>query len=807
MFDDIRHALRLMVRQRAFTALALVTIAAGVAANTAIFSMVYGVLLRPLPYPTSDRLVRISETHPGGTPIVSWPMVSNVTFHAWRKASRTLAGIGVYRANTFTLLDRGTASRVPAMHVTPSIFEILGARPLAGRLLQQGDATTNAPHVVVLSAGFWRDHFGGAPSVIGETMTLDGELYTIVGVAPNDFYFPDRTPRIWVPYAVADTPATERITVSSAIALLKPGVTPAQAAAEGTAAARSAGPRHLSANLLFGRGGAPTIDARPLLDEITATVRPALLLLLVSVGLVLLIACANVTNLLLSRGVARARELAVRAAIGASRTALARQLLAETMVLALAGGLLGLACGWMLTRAIAMWGPADFPRLADVRVDGMVLAFAMAISVLAGLLAGALPAFRVARGGLLVALRDGTGASSSGQTRRLGAGLLVAEAAVAMVLLVGAGLLGRSFMRLIAVDPGYRTPGVLMALVHLPPGAGSTDREEMFAQSLLDRVRALPGVAAAGVSNMAPFVPMTAVAQITLRGDSAEPINARAVAYTVTPGYAEALSMVVRDGRTFEPRDQQAGIRSLIVNEEFTRLHFRDGRPVVGRRFAASFANDTQVEIIGVVANVLRNGLDSQPVAEFYRLPQGTSGFPPSMNIAVRASRDPLTLVQPLQQIVRGLDAAAALDSVETLDSRVSASVSEPRFAMMVLTAFATVAVSLAAVGLYGVLSYQVRLRRREMGVRAALGATRGSIVRLVVREGVTVTVAGLVVGLLGAAWLSRLMQRLLFGVTPHDALVFTGAPLVLLVVAIAATVIPARRAAAANPIESLREQ
>jgi putative ABC transport system permease protein len=732
-------------------------------------------------------------------------MLSNVGFHAWRRSARTIDGIAAYSAAAFTLAERGSATRVAAMQVTPSMFDVLGTRPIVGRLFTERDAAPNAPRVVVLSAGFWREHFGGSASVAGRAMTLDGELYTIVGVTPPDFYFPDRTARVWVPLTVPDTPASARFSIYSAIALLKPGITPEQAAAEGTAAARSTGPRHLSANLLFGKGDSPVVSARPVLEEMTARVRPALLLLLASVGLVFLIACANVTNLLLSRGVARTRELAVRAAVGASRVRLARQLVVETLVLAVIAGVLGLGMAGLLTRAIALVGPADFPRLGDIRIDGMVVSFAAAISLAAGLLAGVLPALRVNRSGPLAALRDGSRGSASTQTRRIGRVLLAAEAAVAVMLLIGAGLLGRSFMRLVAVDPGYQTAGVLMARVHLEPRPGTTRYEETFADSLLDRIRAIPQVTAAGVSNMAPLVPMTAVAQVTLRGDSAEPITARVVSMVVTPGYAEALSLVVREGRLFDARDATAGVRPLIVNEEFARLHLHDGRPAVGRRFAASSANDTQVEIVGVVGNVLKDGLDAKPRAEMYNVPREPFGFPSSLNIVIRTSGDPLALVPALQQTVRGLDPTAAVDNVEPLGSRVSASVSEPRFAMSVLTVFAIVALTLAAVGLYGVLSYQVRLRRREMGVRAALGATRASIVTLVVGEGMAITIAGLVLGLVAAAWVSRLMEGLLFGVTAHDAVVYVVTPALLLIVAVVATLIPARRAATADPIEALR--
>jgi len=804
--DDFRHALRLMWRQKAFTAAALVTLALGIGANTAIFSMTYGVLLRPLPYSTADRLVRLSESHPGGTPIVRSPVLSNVTFHAWRRNPRTIDGLAGYTQGAMTLDDRDGASRIVTASVSPALFALLGVRPGRGRLLHEEDARPGAPRVVVLAAGFWQEHFGADETIVGRSLTIDAQPYTVVGVAPAGFYFPDRQVRLWTVLTIPDTAASQRAAIFAALALLRPGVSAAQAAAEATAAARADTRRHPSFNLLFGAGGPPMVSARPLLEDVTSRVRPALTLLLVSVTLVLLIACANVANLLLSRGVARQREFAVRAAVGAARGRLVRQLLTESLVLAGTGGALGLALAWVLVRVLPSVLPEDFPRLADVRLDAPALVFAVAASATAGILAGMLPAVRLADLQLVPALREGSGASAGARTRRLGALLLVAEAAFAVMLLVAAALLGRSFVRLLAVDPGYDPHNVLMARVHLPPQPASAEnREETFAAALVDRVRALPGVTAAGASNMAPFMSPSAVMSMTLAGDSIEPIAARAMANVITPGYANALSFDLRQGRLFDERDRSAAIRPILVNEEFARAYLSDGKPVVGRRFAASFTPDATVEIVGVVANVLKDGLDAAPQPEIYNLPRDRFGFPPSINLAIRAAGDPLTLIAPLREAVRAVDRGAALDEVEPLGTRISDSVREPRFAMAILVAFAAIATMLAAVGLYGVLSYQVWQRRRELGVRAALGASRPALLRLVLRQGLAVTAAGILLGLVGAAWAARSMQALLFGVEPHDALAFSVAPLVLLLVAAAAVLVPARRAASANPIEALK--
>ena len=806
MLDDVRFALRLMGRHKTFTVAVVMTLALGIGANTAIFSMVYGVLLRPLPYPTADRLMRVSEVHPGGTPVVRAPMLSNMTYYAWQE-SKTLEGLAAYRAQEFTVIRDGVPERVDGASASPSLFAMLGTQAQIGRVLHEEDAAKGAPCSVVLSTAAWRERFGSDPGAVGDAMTIDGSSCTIVGVMPPGFYFPDRGARFWTPHRIPRLGEDKDRPFGGfhAVGLVHPGVTAEQAAAEGTVAARSAGPRPMAADLILGKGGPVEVRVRPLVDEMTSRVRPALLVLFVSVAVVLLIACANVTNLLLSRGVARRRELAVRAAIGAAHGRLARQLMTEALVLSVAGGAIGIGLGWALTRAVPALAPPDFPRLADIQMDGAALWFGCAASLAAGLLAGTLPALRLARMSPLADLRNGAGASAGRPARRLGANLLIAEAALAVMLLVAAGLLGRSFLRLLEVDPGYEAAGVLMARIHLPQG--QNDIEGKVAGAVLDRVRALPGVSSAGIGNMAPFAPMSAVIQVTLRGDSAEPLTARVRSYVVTTQYAETLSMRVREGRLFDERDLSAGIRPVIVNEAFVREHLDDGRPVTGRRFTNARWDALTVEIIGVVADVLKDGLDTAAQPEMYNLPKAPFGFPSFLNLVIRTTGDPLAIVPALRMAVRDAYPSAALDDVETLGGRVSASVSEPRFAMSVLTAFAIVALTLAAIGLYGVLSYQVSQRRREMGVRAALGASRTSIMRLVIGEGLAITVGGVVLGLLGAAWLSRLLQAMLFGITPHDAMTFGLAPIALLVVAVAATVIPARRAATTDPIEALRAE
>jgi predicted permease len=809
LVQDVRHALRLMIRHPGFTAAALVTLALGIGANTAIFSIVYGVLFRPLPYRDADRLIRVWEVHPGGNPPVRAPLFSNRTFHSWVESPQAIDRLAAFSSAAYTLTGSGEPTRIGGMEVSPALFDLLGATPFVGRLLTEDDAADAEPSSVVVSYGFWRERLGADPAAVGKTLQLDGRSMTIVGVTRPDFCFPNRDVRLWVPYRVprvATGPQQGGIDIFGAVARLRPGYTLEQASAEGTAAARNAGPRGMVADLLFGKGGAVEVHSTRILDEMTADVRPALVLLAIGVGFVLLIACANVANLLLSRGVARQRELAVRGAIGAGRRRLVRQLVTETMVLAIVGGGLGLLLGWMLTRGVPAMAPADFPRLADIRSDRVALAFAVGASIVAGLLSGVLPGLRASGGDLTSILRSGV--SPGTRNKRLGASLLLVEAALCVMLLVGSGLLIRSFIRLAQVEPGYDPSNVLHARFYLSPGQRPPAVTLATVDRVLERIRQQPGVVAAGASNMAPFVRSVAISGFTMpgTGPDGQPLVARAISYVVTPGYAEALKLRLRQGRLFEARDMSSGILPMLVNDEFVRAYLNDGRPIIGRRLPGP-EKEKPREIVGVVGNVLKDGLDAQPQSEIYHLPREGWQLNSQVSIVARTTGHPADLVPALRAAVREADPGGALDDVAPLATRMSASMGRPRFAAAVLGAFAIVALVLAATGLYGVLSYQVLQRRREMGVRAALGASRRRLVALVIREGLMVTIAGLVLGLGLALLLTRLMQGLLFGVRPLDTPSFLAAPLILLVVALLACLLPARRAALVDPAEALRSE
>ncbi len=809
MWSDLRSAFRLFRQHPAFAATALLTLALGIGANIAIFSIVYGVLMRPLPYLQPEQLVRIYEEHPGGTSPLGMKWISDVTLDAWR-SGKSLSQVAIYSSYIETV-GRTEPERWRSGVVSPSLFAMLRVTPVLGRFFEEPETVEGADAVIVLSHQLWRERYNAGADAIGQALWIDGRSFQIIGVAPPGFSFPLPDVKYWRPYVLPSATGPsgqQRIRVMTAMARLAEGVTAEQAAAEGTAAARSV-PRPPSAFMMFGQGGPVVVHVTGFVDEMTRSIRPALVVLSVGVGFVLLIACSNVANLFLSRGVVRQRELAVRAALGAGRTRLMKQLLTESFVLSIIGGALGLLLANWLLQVLPTIAPAGFPRLNDVHLDGLALTFALAATIGTAILSGALPAIRGSRTGLAGAMGDGDARSTGSAARRLRGGLLVVEAALAVVLLVGAALLIRSFIRLTSVDAGYSTENVLTAQVILPPSpAGSTPPD--MAEAILQRVRTMPGVLAAGAANMAPLIPISAIRMLTLpeRTAAGEPIQARAISWLVTAGFAESLGLRLKAGRLFTASDASNPANLVIVNEEFVRLYWSDGKPVVGRRYEGVFAPaGQQTEVVGVVANTLKDGLDRQPEPEVYsfRKPGPQIGLGRSMNLVVRADRNPMALAGDIRRVVLDLERRAAFDDVSPLTIKVAASVAEPRFSASVLAGFAGLAVLLAAIGLYGVLSYGVSERRREMGVRAAMGASRQQLVGLIVREALSVVVVGLLVGLAGAAALSRVMQGLLFGVTSLDLWVYVAAPAVLVVVAMIACLLPARRAAAVDPVEALR--
>jgi putative ABC transport system permease protein len=800
------RTVRAVFLHKGFAAGAVITLALGIAAATTIFSVVHGVLLRPLPYPEPERLVRLSEFHQGANAPFRGAWLSNLTYFAWGEQARTIGPIAIFSGRTSTVGDTNP-QRVEGASVSPALFDILQVRPLHGRFFVSDDVVQGAAPVVVISDGFWRERFGGDLAALGQTLAINRTPHQVVGIAPPDFAFPSPDARFWTPAAVASPGTKEqpRMSVTSAIARLKNGFTLAQAAAEGTAAARQ-GERPFVAELLFGKGGPVEVRVEGVVEQMTKTIRPALLVLSGAVVVLLLIACANVANLLLSRGIAREREVAIRMAIGAGRGHIVRQLLAEALVIAVAAGALGIMAAWALLRVLPTVAPENLPRLSDVRLDGTALLVACLAVLVSALFSGLIPAVRAARPQLLPSLREGSGASSSARHVRLRQVMLVGEAALAVMLLIGSGLLIRSFVKLISVDPGYDASNVLTAEVYLPGAEDGRADSGEFLDEFLPRLRAMPAVVAAGASNMMPLGGSTSIVGFTIDLPGRAPITARGIAYRSTPGYAEALQLRLRAGRLLDARDRSAPLQAMVVNEEFVRT-FLDGVAPVGVQFPSIFVKGGTAEIVGVVADVLKEGLDAKPQPEVYVALDTAEDLRSQVSLVVRTDSDPSHFAATLRTLLLEIHPDAALDNLGALSTRIDASVAQPRFAAWVLGVFAALALILSAVGLYSVLAYTVSRRQRELGVRTALGASRSSIVSLVCRDGVAICVIGLVIGVGAAAALSRMLDAMLFGIEPLDPVAFVIAPMTLLTVALVACLVPAFRAASTDPTVVLRAE
>ena len=801
---DIRQAVRSLVRSKATSFAAFLTLALGLGITAALVSVVDGVLLRPLPYAESERLVRVSEQH-GAAVSPLGNNLSNLTLDTWDH-STTLEGLGTYNEEGFLWRTSGGAEQVLGARMSPSLFRVLRVTPARGRFFTDEEEQEGRDGVVILSHGFWQERFGGREDVIGTPMRLGDAEYRIVGVAAPGFGFPTPAARIWTPRTrLART--TEQVRVFPAIGRLRAGMTAERAASEGTAAARGV-KRPMVADLLFGKGGPVEVRVVSALDDAIGSVKPALVALTVGVVLVLLVGCANVANLLLSSGVARRRELAVRAALGASRGRLLRLILLECGLLAGLGLAAGLVLAQSIVEALPVLAPSDFPRLDAIALDGRVVAISALAAIVGAAVAGLLPAWRGSRAALSLTMKDDDGRSAGLSSARLRSGLLIAEAALALVLAVGASLLLRSVDRLRHVDGGYDPTNVLTARLHVTGATNEAAGKAAFTDTVVQRLRGLPGVVAAGAGNMAPFGGDTYLVAFGLPtpGANGEKIVARAASNVVTPGFAEALGLRLIEGRSFTESDPTSG-GPVVVSETFARHYLRDGRPIVGRPFPVRLRDGKPASsIIGVVRDVRPQGPTSEPRSEIYQLHSLEVPIRRDITLAIRTTSDPLAVARPLRDIVHSVDPTAAVVEVGTLAGGLSTSIAAPRFFATVLGTFAALALTLAAIGLYGVLSYSVTLRRRELGIRAALGASRRDLLALVVRQGLVATVVGLAIGLGLAVVAARLMRTLLFGIEPFDIPSFAASSALLLAVALIACLVPARRAASSDPRVSLMQ-
>jgi putative ABC transport system permease protein len=799
LWQDLRYGARMLLKQPGFTLIAVFTLALGIGATTAIFSVVNAVLIRALPYRDADRIMTLWQrnTQSGAKEDGASP----ANFLDWQSRSQSFTEMAAAEPYSLNLTGQDEPEAFRAWLVTEGFFQILGVGALHGRTFAPEEYKAGNARVVVISHGLWRRRFGGDPHLIGRTLRFSGQQYTVVGVLPPEFEFPTGR-EMWAPRVITERDRMMRgggyIPV---VARLKPGVTPAEAQQEMDAVAAALAQEFPQANRERG------VAVVPLAEQLTGRVRPALVVLAGAVGLLLLIACANVASLLLARGAEREREFAVRAALGAARGRLVRQLLTESLLLALAGGLGGiLLAGWACGAMLALI-PGGLPRAGEVGVDGRVLAFAVAVSALTALIFGLAPALKFSRPDPNKSLKEGGRGASGPARQRLRQALVVSEVALALVLLVGAGLLVRSFARLLEVNPGFSTERALALEVHAWGVARTPEQRADFFEQTIDRIAALPGVRAAGAVSALPFheSAIDPTITFTVEGRPVPAPGQEPTAYltVATADYFNALDIPLRRGRFFTRFDRRDSAPVALVNETMARRYW-PGEDPVGRKITASlFGQLINCEIVGVVGDVRHTGLDSEPRPELFR-PHLQSAYG-SMTYVVRTVGDPLQLLPAVKREVWAVNKNLPFTSTATVAELVSRTLAARRFTLVLLGSFAALALALAAVGLYGLMSFTTRQRTHEIGVRMALGARGRDITRLVVSEGLLLALAGVAVGAAGAWALTRFLGGLLFGVSATDPLVFAALSLLLLAVALVACFVPAWRATRVDPMAALR--
>ena len=798
LFKDIQYAMRAWLRRPGFTVIAVITLALGIGANTAIFSVVNGVLLRTLPYPESDRLVALRQSNVTTTPAQPDTQIAPGNFLEWQRQNTSFANLAAYRTVSYNVTGDGNPQRLLAARVSSDLFKLLGAQLLAGRYFLAEEDQPGREKVVIISRGLWIRRFGGWADAIGKSLKLDGEDYTIVGVVPDDFRLPDQREReLWTPIAFkANERTLHYARYIDAIARLKPYVSLDQAESEMTAIAARLAQEHPEANTGW------TIRVTPLLDFVVGDVKKVLWVIFGAVALTLLIACANVANLLLARAATRQKEMAVRVALGAGRLRIVQQLATESVLLALFGA----AVAWPLAawglKALLAAAPADLPRVASVSLDNRALLFTLAVAVFTAFLFGLAPALQVLRFDTNPALKDQR--SRNIRQQRIGNLLIASEVALALMLLIGGGLLLRTVWRLNHIDPGFDERNALAVTVQLPDKKYSSPQQlAQFSEQLVQQVATLPGVEAAGVARILPIVHDLPTAfyfegRPRMKDNDLPQTNYSAV----SPGYFKAMAIPLIAGRAFTEHDAEDAPRVAIVSQTMAQRFFPNG-DAIGNRINVNTGPESYREIVGIVGDVKQNGLTKETRPHTYEpFAQAPNQF---MTLIVRSTTDPNSLVPAIRGKVLALDSELPLQRVITLDRVIANSIRQQRFTSIVLSVFAGVALLLAAAGLYGVISYSVAQRTHELGIRVALGAQVKDVMQLVLRQGMTFVIAGEVAGIIGAFALTRLLSGLLFGVTPTDAVTFIAVTAGLTLVALLACYIPARRATKVDPLVALR--
>jgi len=809
MFNDLRYALRLLLKNPGFTAVVVLILALGIGANTAIFSLVNAVLLRPLPYPEPDRLVMLWERN---LKEGSKHLVSPADFFDLQKSTQSFEYLAALYPPGFNLTGVNEPERISGARVSASIFSTLGVKPFLGRTFNPEEDRPGTERTVILSHGLWQRRFGSDPLVVGKAATLSGNSYGIVGVLPAGFTTPglfgNNTPDAWVPIGLDPNVTSRKARYLRVYGRLKPGVTLQQAQAEMNILGRRLSHAFPETNAHVG------VLLVSMHEHVTGEVRDALLLLLGAVGFVLLVACANVANLLLSRSVQRRREVALRSALGASPGRLLRQMLTESLLLSLLGGVAGLLlAAWSRDLLVAL-GSERLPRLQELPLDPWVLGFSLAASLLTGVLFGLAPALQASKLDLNQTLK-GTAWIGQAGTRRFSLRnlLVVSEVALSVVLLVGAGLLMKAFLRLSYVDTGLSTEQVLNTRISLPSSRYPAGEKMLsFNRQLLERLETVPGVASVAMIDWLPLGELGGVSNnFTILGQSAVPPLQRETAggeaevRVVSPRYFETMGITLKQGRRFSSSDADTAPRALIVNEVLAS-HYWPQTEAIGKRLIIDAEVPVTGEIVGVVGNVRQYALDRAPAPEIYVPHLQTPWMKrETRELVVKAVGDPLGLANTVRKEIRALEADVPITGFRSMEEVVERSLSTPRFYLVLLLCFATLALALAAAGLYAAISYSVSQRTHEMGIRMALGARPADLLRLVVRQGMTLTAMGVALGIAGALMLTRFLTGLLYGVSATDPSTFAALSLSILAVALLACYVPARRAARVNPIEALR--
>src|SRR6266849_312892 len=800
-FMDVRYGLRMLRKNAGFTAVAVITLALGISANTTIFSVVNGVLLRPLPYRDPSRLVVVSLFNQKTQEI--FPLC-DADFLDWRAQNQVFSDVAAFSGNTFNITGSGLPEQLRGGVVTGEFFSTLGVMPVLGRTFLPSEDRPGGAPMAVLSYNLWQNRYGAEPSVIGRAIVLNGLSTTVIGVMPPRF-LPTAETQLWT-NLVINPPTFRGPYYLTGEARLKPGATIEQARGELAAIARRIEQQNPATNSNM------SFRVTPLEEAIVGDVRSALLVLLGAVAFVLLIASANVANLLLARATVREKEIAIRTALGASRARLMGQLLTESLLLAVIGGALGLLFAKWGVKLLSELGPSNLPRLEEIAIDGRVLAFTCLISFASGIFFGIVPAFPSRRSDLNKSLKEGGRSAEEGQDRgRARSVLVVAEIALSLVLLVGGGLMLKSFLRLQAVSPGVNPKNALTMQITLPQRQYHGDSQMiLFYQHLLEKVQILPGVESAGVGMSLPPNLLEVTDYFTVEGQAAVSERMLGLADLVfaSPNYFQALGVPLLKGRLFSAADRAGTAKVAIINLTLARHYWPNENPI-GKRLRTGGPerpNNPWMEVVGVVGDIKYSGLDAAPEMVLYEPYQQAAWS--SMYLVVRTSSkldNPATLASAVQNAVRSLDKDLPVAHIRTMEQLLSESVEQPRFRTVLLEIFALIAVSLATVGIYGVLAYSVSQRRHEIGIRMSIGARRSDVLWLVVGQGMLLTFIGVAIGVTGAFVLTRFLSTLLYEVRPTDPATFVVVPLLLAGVALLACYIPARRAMRVDPMVALR--